>query len=396
MKKFTTIASLHTALKAFGWVLMAGAALTFGACSDDDDNSLPQEDYGRFMTAATVNGNTEGMYIIGEGNYQGNNSQLDYLDFGTGWYYPNVMYTGKFTKGIHLGDTGQDLKLYNGKLWLVINGSNKVEVIDRYTGKIEGEISIPNPRSLAYANGYVYVTAYVQANFGSAAQKGAVYKINERNLNIEGSVQVGYQPEGIEVLNDSKLYVANSGGYVSSTIGYEHSISVIDLNTFTVTNTIDTGSNAINLNKVAKDRNNNLWVTAIGNYGSTPGCIVKISNDQVVSTIQKAVTGFVFNGNNLIYYSQPYGSSLEVGTIDINNATVTNTHLLQTNNPSELPTAAYGIAQNPDNGDIYITDAKDYTSAGAIFVYDKDGKYKTTIANETMGISPSHICFVTR
>ena len=36
-------------------------------------------------------------------------------------------------------------------------------------------------------------------------------------------------------------------------------------------------------------------------------------------------------------------------------------------------TAAYEIAVNPDNGDFFVTDAKDYITPGKIYCYGSDG-----------------------
>jgi hypothetical protein len=42
-------------------------------------------------------------------------------------------------------------------------------------------------------------------------------------------------------------------------------------------------------------------------------------------------------------------------------------------------------------GEVFVTDAKDYTSAGAVFAFDKTGKLEYSI---TAGINPGKIAFL--
>jgi hypothetical protein len=59
--------------------------------------------------------------------------------------------------GKTLGDTGQDIGLYNDLAFVVLNYSNKIEVINRYTmvhvATIDSGLS--NPRFIAFWKGYV-------------------------------------------------------------------------------------------------------------------------------------------------------------------------------------------------------------------------------------------------
>ena len=51
----------------------------------------------------------------------------------------------------------------------------------------------------------------------------------------------------------------------------------------------------------------------------------------------------------------------------------------------------YGIAVNPNNGDIYLTDVGNYVSTGYVYCFDKEGKtkWKTEAGN-----IPAHFAFV--
>ena len=53
--------------------------------------------------------------------------------------------------------------------------------------------------------------------------------LDTRTLQLVDKVTVGYQPDEMAVVG-GKLYVAHSGGY--RVPDYDHTVSVIDLNTF--------------------------------------------------------------------------------------------------------------------------------------------------------------------
>ncbi len=405
MKKTSFITTIRTATKALGLALAAGMFLTVTSCSNDDNSLIPigtetEGNYGQFQTQEKYNNNTQGMFVLCEGGYGKNNASLDYLNFTTGMYYPNIFESGFMKDSKKIGDTGNDIKYYNGKLWIVVNASNKVIVIDPATGKIEKEIKdIINGRHLAYHNGYVYVSAYYNAKMNGVIAKGTVYKINASNYTTVGNVEVGYQPENMDIVN-GRLYVANSGGYNGSNkVGYDHTISVIELATFKVVNTLDT-KEAINLNELKADKNGNLWVTSQGRYNPTTysmedPCMIELSTEgKILNRFESPAANMVLNGNHLIYKVSSWGQPTQLSVIDVNTGKVVEANLLKNNTKEQLPNSTYGIAINPSNQNIYLTDAKDYLSAGEIFVYDKTGKYLSSIKNKLIGINPAHICFV--
>jgi DNA-binding beta-propeller fold protein YncE len=51
----------------------------------------------------------------------------------------------------------------------------------------------------------------------------------------------------------------------------------------------------------------------------------------------------------------------------------------------------YGVAVNPVNKDIFVTDAKDYVSSGTLYCFDKTGKKKWSVVT---GDIPGHFAFV--
>ena len=75
-----------------------------------------------------------GLYLVNEGNMGSNKCTLDYYDYHTGLYARNF-YAEKNPDVIkELGDVGNDIGIYGRKLYVVVNCSHKVEVLDAHTG----------------------------------------------------------------------------------------------------------------------------------------------------------------------------------------------------------------------------------------------------------------------
>ena len=74
-----------------------------------------------------------GMYVLCEGNMGSNKCTLDYLDLssqdGTIHYLRNIYAERNPNEVKELGDVGNDAQIYGSRLWLVVNCSNKVEVL---------------------------------------------------------------------------------------------------------------------------------------------------------------------------------------------------------------------------------------------------------------------------
>jgi hypothetical protein len=199
-----------------------------------------------------------GFYLLNEGNMGSNKSTLDYMDLTAGEYHRNIYAATNPTVPKELGDVGNDLQIYGGKLYAVISCSNKIEVMDKHTAKRIGQINIPNCRYIRFHGAYAYITSYagpVEIN-PDYKQTGYVAKVDTATLQVVATCLVGFQPDGLEIVGE-KIYVANSGGYMVQ--NYENTVSVIDIHSFIEIKRIEV---AVNLHRLQADRYGNLWVTS--------------------------------------------------------------------------------------------------------------------------------------
>ncbi len=340
--------------------------------------------------------NIRGFYLVNEGNMGSNKCSLDYMDYFTGLYSRNI-YAEKNPNVVkELGDVGNDIGIYGSKLYVVVNCSHKVEVMDAKTGVRIGQVDIPNCRYVRFHRGSAYVSSYVgPVRIDPDAPKGAVYRVDTLSLAVTGKVTVGYQPEEMDIIDDY-MYVANSGGY--RVPDYDKTVSVIQLIDFKQVQQIPVG---INLHRLKKDKYKKLWVTSRGNYEDIPSRLFVMEkkagsdNMKVTDTIPVACSNMAFYGDSLYYYATEWNNftqsnKITYGIIDIRTKQVMSDNFITDGTEKEI-TIPYGIAVHPETGDIFVTDAKNYVSSGTLYCFDRKGRKKWSVRT---GDIPAHIAFL--
>ena len=138
------------------------------------------------------NSKIAGMYLVNEGNMGSNKCTLDYLDYTEGIYMRNIYPERNPTIVKELGDVGNDVQIYGNKLYIIVNCSNKVEVLDARTGVRIKQIEIPNCRYICFRREHAYVSSYVAGVLiDPNAPLGAVFKIDTASLQVVDKVTVG-------------------------------------------------------------------------------------------------------------------------------------------------------------------------------------------------------------
>ena len=164
---------MHT---RFQILILALCSLLLCACRGDEVI------YPTIGTHVTDEVRTGGLYVLCEGNMGSNKARLDYINLEKGDYYSNWYGAQNPRQMKELGDVGNDIQQYGGRLYAVINCSHKVEVMDLRARHI-GQVDLPNCRYLAFAGDKMYVSAYV----GSVADPellGSVYEVDTATLQV--------------------------------------------------------------------------------------------------------------------------------------------------------------------------------------------------------------------
>jgi YVTN family beta-propeller protein len=318
----------------------------------------------------------DGMMVLCEGLYQQNNSTLSYVNFNTNQALNDFFLN---TSKRALGDTGNDMKRYGGKVYVIVNGSSTVEVISGVTGITIKQISMMNngvpkqPRSVAFYEDKILVSCY----------DGFVDVIDTTTYQIEQRIQVGSNPEGLAVSND-KLYVANSGGLNYPNL--DSTVSVVNLSTFTEETKITVG---LNPSAIEVDDQGDIYVITRGDFAGVPSRLNKINP----TTLD--VTHFTFdassivrmNGNFLIGYADFSTSNNQVAVFNPTTDAITNSTLLDLSGVQTL----YGLAYHPIRDRIYVVDAMDFVTTGYVFEFDPSSGAQTNSFH--VGLNPSKIVF---
>lgn len=350
-----------------------------GSCDDLYDKPLlPSE--GMINEEGTAE-----IYILSEGLFNQNNSTLARHTFGDNRTISNYFQT---LNKRDLGDTANDLQLYGGKLYVVVNVSSQVEVIDWKSGKSIKQIgmikengSSRQPRYIAFHKDKAYVCCF----------DGTVARIDTTSLEIDATLQAGRNPDGLCVQNN-KLYVSNSGCLDAESIGPDNTVSVIDLSSFQKIKDITVGPNP---GKIAAGWNNSVLLISRGanvEAGNYELMEIDAIADQVSHRFGVKVLNFVINDELIYLYDYQYGSATTSYQV-LNQRTrqVVTSQFITDGTKIATP---YGIFVNPFNGNIYITEAYTYNVKGDLLCFNPQGQLQYRLNN--IGMNPNGIVFSER
>ncbi|MDZ4121591.1 MAG: hypothetical protein U1C33_04180, partial [Candidatus Cloacimonadaceae bacterium] len=191
-----------------------------------------------------------------------------------------------------LGNVPNKIVVDTDFIWSVNSGDNAVQKISRETGAILANILIAigsNPWDAVLHQNNLYVTGLFT---------GKVYRLDTISGTVTGNVSVGTAPEALLVLGN-KLYVSNAGNYTQNYAG--SSVSVIDLDSFTLLSTIPVSANP----QYLASHNGMLHVSCTGNWTDIGGavCIIDPATDTLVHTIEIGSTpGRIWIANQSLAY----------------------------------------------------------------------------------------------
>ncbi|MBQ5669090.1 MAG: YncE family protein [Tidjanibacter sp.] len=356
--------------KLFGIFCVFVATIVLGGCNpsstNPDDQPTPFEG---------------GVYVLCEGSFGSGNASLWHYNPDTKTVTPDVF--GRVNNAM-LGDVGQSMYLYNNTLFVVVNNSGVVYALDANTGEVLGLIDgLTSPRFVAIdgsgAKGYIsqmYTNKLITFDPRTLAKTGEVI--------LDGVVS----SEQMAIVGD-KLFVASWSN--------DHKITVLNTTTDKQLTTFTVGVQPYSL---ALDNRNNLWVVCDGGnaWSSLPeGVEVEAPSLWKINTenykaekIHTFASGSYFRsrlamngGGDTLYFI-----SDAVWAVDVATGNFPSEPLLSVEGYGQ-----YGLDVNPYNGDLYIADAKDYVSNGAVLRYDSTGKL---LDEFEVGLLPSKFIFLAK
>ena len=345
----------------------------FAACDDMKDVPTP-------VDLPATQGESGKMYVLSEGLFNMNNSRLIQLKFDNHTINSDFFL---YINNRSLGDTGNDMQVYGSKLWIVVNVSSQVEVLDIKSGISLKRIPFFNasnvarqPRYITFSGDKAYVCSF----------DGTVARIDTTSLTIETVTTVGRNPDGITSAN-GKLYVANSGGLDAASGGnYDNTVSVLNLNTFSEVKKITVGVNPF---KLEADSQGDVYTVVRGNNSDVKGsfCRINSQTDEVVQTFNLPVMNFTIKNDTAYLYNFDYiNNSYWVKTFNCKTEQIISESFITDGTVLERP---FGIYIHPTNGNVYLTDARNYTTKGDLLCFSRKGKLMYKVEN--IGLNPNAI-----
>ena len=375
------------------YILLLGICMVWTGCRTDAEDIIPSQDEEVSTdNSAQTRESIKGFYLLNEGNMGSNKCTLDFYDATTGIYTRNIYAEVNPSVVKELGDVGNDLQVYDGKLWAVVNCSHFVEVMDAGTAEHITQISIPNCRYICFDGEYAYVSSYAgPVQIDPNARLGYVAKIDISTLQVVDTCTVGYQPDEL-VVSDGRIYVANSGGY--RVPNYDRTVSVIDIASFKVVEVIDV---AINLHRVEVDKRGDVWVSSRGDYygRGSKTFVIDTKSNEVCDSFEVANSEMTLSGDSLYivgsewsYVNNSWRVTYKI--IDTEKHQIVSENFISDGTDSRIR-MPYGVAVNSEAREFYITDAGNYVSPGTLYCFSLDGVFKWSVRT---GDIPAHFAFV--
>lgn len=336
-----------------------------------------------------------GAYVVNSGNMYSNiESSLTAIDYASSTATQNVF---KTANGRSLGNTANDGIVYGNKIYLAVDQSNTIEVIDKKTKQsikqikttdLLGNAEGAEPRHISADGGKVYFTTY----------GGYVAAVDTTSFALQKKWKVGSYPEGL-VIAHGNIYVANSnygkgGGNIScinlsndkvetkniegvnnpTSIYYASNVLYVLDNQYYDASYNAYGENALRAVSFAEGKSQKV---ADGNYAAcvTPGATTRTDVEKVRPYF------FVLNA--------PYGGTPSVSVLAAGSTQA------QTMTLSEMPVSPCGIFVDPLNGHIFVLSYRlgdkgypDYSGNGYVVEYDRAGQkqheYETGVGSCAM------------
>ena len=365
-------------------LLMGTAVMT--SCSDDNDG--PETYLQEYSTGA---------YVVNSGNmYSKIESSLTAIDYASSTATQNVF---KAANGRSLGNTANDGIVYGNKIYLAVDQSNTIEVIDKTTKKsikqikttdLLGNAEGAEPRHIIADGGKVYFTTY----------GGYVAAVDTTDFALQKKWQVGSYPEGL-VIGKGNLYVANSnygagGGNIScinlsndnvetkniegvnnpTSIYYAAGLLYVLDNQYYDASFNAYGENSLRTVEFAQGTSQKV---ADGNYAA---CVTTGAATTARTSVEKVRPHF-------FVLNAPYGGTPSVSVF------VAGITQPQPMTLSEMPVSPCGIFADPLNGHIFVLSYRlgdkgnpDYNGNGYVVEYDRAGQkqheYETGVGSCAM------------
>jgi len=306
----------------------------------------------------------KGVLVCNEGNFTYGNATLSFIDLEKDTIYSDVFFD---VTGYPLGDIAQSATIFDTNIFICINNSGKIYIVNKNNFEYNGEITgLNSPRFICIKNslkGYItdlyspYLTIFNPTTFQkigsifvgrsteqiiisnnflyltSWSQQNMIYKINTDNDQVVDSLIVTYQPNSLVIDKQNNLWVLSDGG----NFGFEN-------------------QEIAALTKIRLPELDIEQVYKFDNIENSPSHLC------------------INNSKDTLYFLNGSWNNLNNQKSGIYKMSIFQTFLPEKSFILETEQNFYSLSINPNNSEIYATDAGNFTKNGTIYRYSNTGK----------------------
>lgn len=288
--------------------------------------------------------------VLNQGNFRSSNSSVDI-------YYPedHQLQEGVFSSNNEmrpLGDIAQSAIRMNNELWIVVNNSSKIEIVNPQTFKSIGKLDgLNSPRYILPID---QNKAYV-----SDLYEDKIYVIDLANRSVSKTLNTGGWTEEMLLIGQNALVCMPD----------DNRVAVWDAVADTLIKNILTNRSP---QALEKDANGMIWVSFSGGYNeASPGLhridptTLDIDRSMIFSDISKSISNIALSQDGQSLYYQMG----DIFKISIEDTVLASSAMIQANGKN-----FYAMNTDPSNGDLYLSDAIDFQQRGIVYRYSPNGQ----------------------
>jgi len=313
-----------------------------------------------------------GVFILNEGNFTWGNGSLSFYSYDSSKIYNNLFMN---INERPLGDVPNSMNIKDDRAYIVVNNSGKIEVINKNTLESVATINgLTSPRNIAFTNNN---TAYVTSMYSDT-----VKIISLIDNTISGYIDLKRYSESI-VISGSKAFISNMLGpqYVSG-----NEILVVNTENNEVVDYITVGFEP---ESMVIDKNKMLWVLCNGGL-ARDNFARMVAINTLTNSIEKNIEFPTITTSPSCLRIDGKGETLYYLENGVHSMNIGDTQLPTTPLIPESTHYFYKLGINPENSDIFITDAVDYQQKGYLLYYQMDG---TFVSEQNANIIPGFMNF---
>ncbi len=317
-----------------------------------------------------------GIFVINEGNFNWGNASVSFIDKKTDSVFSDIY--RKMNNNVSLGDVAQEMKINGTSGYIVINNSNKIEVVNLDNFKSIKTINgLNSPRSIEFINAKKgYVTNLL----------GEISVVDLNSMTVTKSIPTANWTEKM-IMYNKYMYVSAVGKFSDPNSERHAKILVIDTERDMIIDSIKSGKEPLGM---VIDRKQKVWVLCTGGFDNfEPPSLLRINPE--LRTVEKSFSfpgvsetpsRLCINGTgDTLYFLKNGIYKMPVSALEVPSAPFI---------PSD-GRLFYGLDIDPSSGNIYATDAVDYVQDGWVFRFNQ--KNGALIENYKAGRIPASFCF---